>query len=187
MNEGFTEVNSKTTGFDLLQPSQLQSNLLGDIEPVVIGPGGVLYLTDGHHTFTALENSSYGASDPTVFVNVIANFSNLTTAQFWATMEADNFLLPLNDGVPQIVNTATGSPIPTSLTGLTQDIYRGLEYSILKNKNSKLFPTTATSAARHRFCNSGRRQGNWPVRRFYQRRCLPECLWRPWIAVPLPG
>jgi outer membrane autotransporter protein len=141
LNEGFTEVDKKADGFNILLPSQLQSNLLtsGDIEPVVIGPGGVLYLTDGHHTFTALENSSYGSSDPSVYVNVIANYSNLTTAQFWAQMQAANFLLPLNDGVPEPVNTATGSPIPTSLTGLTSDVYRGLEYSILKNKNSKLF------------------------------------------------
>ncbi len=143
INEGFTEVDSKTTGFDLLTPSQLQSNLLGDIEPVVIGPGGILYLTDGHHTFTALENSRYGASDPNVFVNVIANFSNLTTTQFWATMQADDLLLPLNNGVPQIVNLSNGSPIPTSLTGLTEDVYRGLEFNILKNKNSKLFPNTS--------------------------------------------
>ena len=143
MNEGFTEVKNKTTGFDLVQPSNLQADLIGDVEPVVIGPGGILYLTDGHHTFTALEESSYGSSNPTVFVNVIANFSTLTTAQFWATMQADNLLLPLNDGVPQIVNTSTGAPIPTSLTGLTQDIYRGLEFSILKNKSSKLFTTTS--------------------------------------------
>ena len=143
MNEGFTEVGAKTTGFNLLTPSQLRASLLGDIEPVVIGPGGALYLTDGHHTFTALENSSYGATDPLVYVNVIANYSNLTTAQFWAQMEASNLLLPLNDGVPQTVNLSNGSPIPTSLTGLTEDIYRGLEYSILKNKNSKLFATTS--------------------------------------------
>jgi hypothetical protein len=141
MNEGLTEVDKKATGFDILQPSQLETTagLLTDIEPVVIGPGGKLYLTDGHHTFTALEDSAYGSSDPNVYVNVIANFSNLTTSQFWATMQADDFLLPLNDGVPQIVNTANGSPIPTALTGLTSDPYRGLEYSILKNKNSKLF------------------------------------------------
>ena len=44
--------------------------------------------------------------------------------------------------MPQVVNTATGAPIPTSLTGLTNDPYRGLEYSILKNKSSKLFTTT---------------------------------------------
>ena len=142
LNEGFTEVGKKTAGFNLLAPSQLQSNLLTDIEPVVIGPGGQLYLTDGHHTFTALENSIYGGSNPTVFVNVIANYSNLTTSQFFAMLQSQNLLLPLNDGVPQAVNTATGAPIPTSLTALTSDPYRGLEYSILKNKNSKLFLTS---------------------------------------------
>jgi hypothetical protein len=56
-------------------------------------------------------------------------------------MQAMNFLLPLNDGVPLPVNTATGAPFPSMLTGLTSDPYRGLEYSILKNKNSKLFTT----------------------------------------------
>jgi fibronectin-binding autotransporter adhesin len=143
LNEGFTEVGKKTTGFDLLAPSQLQSNLLTDIEPVVIGPGGQLYLTDGHHTFTALENSTYGGSNPNVFVNVIANYSNLTTSQFFQMMQSQNLLLPLNNGLPQAVNTATGAPFPTSLMGLIEDPYRGLEYSILKNKSSKLFTTTA--------------------------------------------
>ena len=146
MNEGFTAVDAKTNGLDITQPSQLQASLLGDIEPVVIGPGGTLYLTDGHHTFTALEDSSYGSTDPVVYVNVIANYSGDTTAQFWAQMQSSDLLLPLNNGVPQTVNTATGSPIPTTLQGLTQDAYRGLEYSILKNKDSKLFTTTSNIA-----------------------------------------
>src|ERR1700761_2631944 len=61
MNEGFTEVDKKASGFDIVPPSQQETtaSLLGDIEPVVIGPGGKLYLTDGHHTFTALEDSAY--------------------------------------------------------------------------------------------------------------------------------
>jgi hypothetical protein len=143
MNEGFTEVDKKATGFDILTPSQLQPGLIPDIEPVVIGPGGVLYLTDGHHTFTALLDSAYVSSNPNVYVNVVANYSILTTSQFWAQMQASNLLLPLNDGAPQIVNTANGAPILTSLTALTQDPYHGLEYSILKNKNSKLFKNTS--------------------------------------------
>ena len=141
-NEGFTEVGKKAAGFDLLTPTQLQANLLTSIEPVIIGPGGKLYLTDGHHTFTALDDSIYGASNPTVYVNVIANYSTLTTAQFYATLQSRNFLLPLDNGVPETVS-ATGAPLPTSLTGLTNDLYRGLEYSILKNKNAVLFPTAA--------------------------------------------
>src|ERR1700761_3340843 len=143
LDEGFAEVGKKVAGFDLLAPSQLQSNLLTDIEPVVIGPGGQLYLTDGHHTLTALENSIYGSSNPTVYVYVVANYSNLTTSQFFATLQSQNLLLPLNDGVPEAVNTATGAPIPNSLTGLESDPYRGLEYSILKNKSNKLFTSAS--------------------------------------------
>jgi autotransporter-associated beta strand protein len=144
LNEGFVEVGKKTAGFNLLtSQAALVSNLLTDIEPVVIGPGGKLYLTDGHHTFTALESSTFGSSNPTVYVDVIANYSNLTTAQFWAMMQANNFVFSINDGIPQTFNVNTGTPIPATLTGLSSDPYRGLEYSILKNKSSKLFPTTA--------------------------------------------
>jgi autotransporter-associated beta strand protein len=141
MNEGFFEIGRKTAGWDLLSPTQLQAALPTNIEPVVIGPGGVLYLTDGHHTFTSLLNSIYGPSNPSVYVDVIANYSNLTTSQFWTQMQASNFLLPINNGVPQTVDVTTGAPIPTSLQALTNDPYRGLEYAILKQKNSVLFPT----------------------------------------------
>lgn len=136
-NEGYTEVGSKAAGFDLLTAPSLQADLLTDIEPVVIGPGGTLYVTDGQHTFTALSDSIWGATDPTVYVNVVANYSNLTEAEFLATMQAQGLLLPLNDDVPE-----TATSLPTSLTTLSDDVYRGLEYSILKNKSSKLFTTT---------------------------------------------
>ncbi len=144
MNEGFTEVDANAAAFDLFTSlSQVESDLLGDIEPVVIGPDGQLYLLDGHHTFTGLIDSVWGADDPTVYVNVIANFSSDTEQQFIAQMEANNWLLPLNNDVPETVNPNTGAPIPTSLTGLTSDVYRGLEYSILKEKDSKLFTTAS--------------------------------------------
>jgi autotransporter-associated beta strand protein len=140
MNEGFTEVGKKAAGFDLLTTqAELTANLLTSIEPVVIGPDGKLYLLDGHHTFTALDESVWGASDPTVYVDVVANYSNLSESAFFAQLQSSNLLLPLNDGVPQTVDDATGAPIPTSLLDLTNDPYRGLEYSILKNKSSKLF------------------------------------------------
>ncbi len=144
-NLGFAEIGKKVSAYDLLTPSGLANDLLsgGSIEPVVIGPGGKLYLTNGHHTFTSLQQSIYGASNPLVYVNVIANYSNLTEAEFWAKMQASNFLLPLDNGIVQPVDPLTGSPIPAALSGMTNDPYRGLEYSILKNKSSKLFPTAA--------------------------------------------
>ncbi|HEX4408439.1 MAG TPA: autotransporter domain-containing protein [Xanthobacteraceae bacterium] len=144
INVGLAEVAKKTTGWDILPSNAaVTSALLADIEPVVIGPGGVLYLENGHHTFTSLSKSGFGASDPTVYIDVIANFSNLTTPQFWAAMEADNLVLPLNNGVAEAIDPTTGAPIPTSFSGLTNDPYRSLEFLILKNKSSKLFTTTS--------------------------------------------
>lgn len=144
LNEGFAEVDTKAAAYDRFTTiSQVESDLLNDIEPVVIGPGGQLYLLDGHHTFTALTDSVWGAQNPTVYVNVIANYSNLSTSDFFATMQANSFLLPLNNGVAETVNDATGAPLPGSLTGLTSNVYRGLEYEILKNQSSKLFPNSA--------------------------------------------
>lgn len=143
LNLGFYEVGKKITGYDLLGPTGLTKDLLTSIEPVVIGPGGVLYLTNGHHTFTSLTKSIYGSANPTVYVNVIANYSNLTAEQFWAQMQASNFLLPLDNGVIKSVDPLTGTPIPSSFAGMTNDPYRGLEYSILKNKSSVLFPNAS--------------------------------------------
>ena len=144
INEGFAEVNYKTAGYDdLTSLAAVDANLQGYIEPVVIGPDGALYLLDGHHTLTAVSNSVWGASNPTVYVNVVANYSNLTESQFWNTLAANNLVLPLNNGVAQTIDPTTGAPIPTSLTSLISDPYRGLEYSILKNKSSTLFPTAA--------------------------------------------
>lgn len=143
MNLGFAEVGKKVTAYDLLKPSGLASDLITSIEPVVIGPGGKLYLTNGHHTFTSLQQSIYGGLNPTVYVNVIANYSGLTEAQFWTQMQASNYLLPLDNGVIKSLDPLTGSPIPSAFSSMTNDPYRGLEYGILKNKNSKLFPTTS--------------------------------------------
>lgn len=47
-NLGFAEIGKKVSAYDLLTPSGLANDLLsgGSIEPVVIGPGGKLYLTN---------------------------------------------------------------------------------------------------------------------------------------------
>ena len=136
LNVGLSEVATKTAGFNLDTPSNLTADLLTDVEPVVIGPGGVLYQTNGHHTFLALTNSIYGASNPNVFIDIIANFSGLTETEFFAAMESNNFLYPVDNGNLVSINPATGAPLPSSLSGLTNDPYRALEYRVLKNKGA---------------------------------------------------
>ncbi len=143
LNLGFTEIGKKVSAYDLLTPAGLANDLLTSIEPVVIGPGGKIYLLDGHHTLTSLGKSVYGASNPNIYINVVANYSNLTDDAFWAKMQASNFLLPLDNGVIKSVDPVTGAPIPSLFADMTNDPYRGLEYGILKNKGSKLFTTAA--------------------------------------------
>ncbi len=139
-NVGFAEVNAKVAAYNLLpSTSALTADLLGTVEPVVIGPGGTLYQTDGHHSFVALLDSKFGASDPTVYVDVIGNYSADTPTQFASALAAATQLYPFDNGVQKtVVPTAANplSPLPASLGGLTNDAYRGLEYSVLKNKGS---------------------------------------------------
>jgi autotransporter-associated beta strand protein len=137
-NVGFAEVNAKTAAFNLIAtPSALTADLLGTVEPVVIGPNGQLYQTDGHHSFVALLDSVWGAANPTVYVDVIGNYSGDTPSQFATALAGASQLYPFDNAVQKPVSQSGGnllSPIPTSLAGLTNDPYRGLEYSVLKNK-----------------------------------------------------
>lgn len=139
INVGDSEVGKKQADWNLItNTTALQSTLLQTIEPVVIGPGGQLYQINGHHSFLSLQNSIWGgANDPTVYVNVVANYSTDTPAQFVADLEAAQQIYPLDNGVVQTVTPVAGnplSPLPTSLQGLTNDPYRGLEFHVLKNK-----------------------------------------------------
>jgi fibronectin-binding autotransporter adhesin len=148
INVGDAEVDTKAAAFNLLDvggmnsaasQAALQADLLGTIEPVVIGPNGQLYQTDGHHSFDALVQSVFGASNPTVEVQVIANYSSLTPAQFIQAMSQNTQFYPFDNGVQKPVTQVGGnllSPLPTNLAGLTQDAYRGLEYQVLKNNGA---------------------------------------------------
>ena len=48
----------------------------------MIGPDGKFYQTAGHHSFVTLENSKFGASNPTVYVEVIGNHTGYSPAAF---------------------------------------------------------------------------------------------------------
>jgi fibronectin-binding autotransporter adhesin len=148
-NVGFSEVAKKEADWNLVPASQLQTTLLQSVEPVVIGPGGQLYQINGHHSFTSLQQSVYGASDPTVYVNVVANYSSLSPGAFLAALQAAAQVYPLNNGVLETLTPTTGnplSPIPTALSGLTNDPYRGVEFQALKNKGSAGVAFDKTSA-----------------------------------------
>lgn len=61
------------------------------MKTVVIGPEGVPYLTDGHHTLTSLAETPDGGLDLHVRLRVVANLSDQAPEQFWQTMIANKW------------------------------------------------------------------------------------------------
>lgn len=98
------------------------------MKTVVIGPGGQLYLTDGHHTLTSFWEAPGGGPDTRIRLRVTGNLSTLQPEAFWREM-TDRGWTWLRDADG---NPVTPEKLPTSL-GLKQfanDQYRGVLYFV---------------------------------------------------------
>ncbi|KAB1658809.1 ParB/Srx family N-terminal domain-containing protein [Pseudoclavibacter sp. CFCC 11306] len=97
------------------------------MKTVVIGPGGSLYLTDGHHTLTSFsELTADGGMNIHVRLKVLGNLSDKTPAEFWNAMKANKWTW-LQDAngrsiEPKMLPTAVG------LRSFENDEYRSLLY-----------------------------------------------------------
>lgn len=125
-SHGWREVVHKRVKMDAMTPAKLKAYLIDKDVPVVIGPGGVPYLTDGHHTLRALLESV--APDKTAYGHILANWSDLPGAEFWARMRAHNYTY-LKDaaGRPQ-----PPSALPDSLLTMQRDPWRGLAWGVME-------------------------------------------------------
>jgi len=87
-------------------------------EPVIIGPGGIFYITDHHHLARALYD--VGASE--TYCTIIDNLSGTTVDDFWKRLEANNQVY-LED---ENGNPLTPNDLPSSVKDLTDDPFRSL-------------------------------------------------------------
>lgn len=98
-----------------------------DMKSVVIGPRGIVYLTDGHHTFSTFREADGGRNHQLkVWVKVSDNFSALDEAAFWSRMRAENKVW-LKNGRNQAI-TPQQLPSTIGLQSLGDDPYRSLVY-----------------------------------------------------------
>lgn len=102
------------------------------LKPVVIGPGGALYLTDGHHGYTALVEAPDGGPMLPVRVRVAADFSHLSPDAFWRRMEKDGhaWLQDANGHPvsPKQLPQHLGLACPGQTEFMADDPYRSLVY-----------------------------------------------------------
>jgi len=90
--------------------------------PAVVGPAGEFYIIDRHHLSLALCRS--GIRD--VSVALLADFSALPRASFWARMQQNGMLHPY-DGLGIRIHP---SRLPKSIGDLGHDPYRDLAWSV---------------------------------------------------------
>ena len=99
----------------------------GDMKTVVVGPGGKLYLTDGHHTFSAFWDADGGVNHQLkVWVKLTDNLSKLNEVDFWTRMKSSKKVW-LKDGANRAIVTGQ-LPQHIGLASLANDPYRALVY-----------------------------------------------------------
>ncbi|MFI7236366.1 ParB/Srx family N-terminal domain-containing protein [Streptomyces cyaneofuscatus] len=99
---------------------------IAPMKTAVIGPGGKLYLTDGHHTLTSFLEGPDGSTRLPVRLRVTDNFSSLSTSAFWQRMTAEKKVwLRDENNKPLAVDRL---PDRLGITGFRDDPYRSLVY-----------------------------------------------------------
>ncbi|MGR5141880.1 ParB/Srx family N-terminal domain-containing protein [Photobacterium sp. DNB23_23_1] len=107
------------------------------VNPVIVGPDGALYLTDGHHTFSRFYGMDDGGSDTRVLVRVEENFAydadnNRTDMQaFWNKMQETKNVYLFENGHPidpKDLPKDLGQVSEDNPDGLINDDYRALVY-----------------------------------------------------------
>lgn len=102
------------------------ADTIAPMKTVVVGPGGTLYLTDGHHTLTSFAETPDGGLDLHVRLRVLGNLSALDEQQFWAKMIENKWTWlrgPEGDAV-----TPEQLPKNVGLANFRNDNYRSVLY-----------------------------------------------------------
>lgn len=94
------------------------------MKTVVVGPGGLLYLTDGHHTLTSFQEVE--GPDVHVRLRVLGNLSALSIPDFWAQMQTNRWVWNHDVDGNEVAYAAL--PQGVGLANFADDRYRSLMY-----------------------------------------------------------
>ncbi|PAX87717.1 chromosome partitioning protein ParB [Streptomyces albidoflavus] len=130
---GQLEAASASSGARLDDPASFTCELpvgsetgesVAAMKTVVVGPGGSLYLTDGHHTLTSFFETPDGGSELHGRLRVVANYATLAQQESRKRMEANRWVWPRDpEGAPVPL---TGLPKSLGLSRFQDDRYRSL-------------------------------------------------------------
>jgi len=137
--------------------------------PIVIGPGGLPFLVDSHHTIRALEESGFDSVDVTF--KKICDWSDMNDATFFDSMIQSNLMDPLGrhgadvNQLPVIIDPS--EDIPKTILLVVDDPWRSFGALVRKVKNKKECPKDSPLCLRGYFRNC---EGNGHLTPFFEFR-----------------
>ncbi len=124
---GMEEVRYRIARLETMGKAERHDYLVEHDAPIVIGPGGVAYLVDRHHTARAVMAA---APDHRLHATVIARWPDVSLATFWRRMETHGWVWRFDtngEGPRDPVG------IPASLKTLGDDYYRSIAWALRRD------------------------------------------------------
>ena len=122
---GMEEVRERSEKIDGMKNREVREYLEDHIAKIVIGPGRVPWLINGHHLCRAMWELDFDE----VLVKVQDDWSDLTDAEFWRRMKKSSFVWD-EDGNGRSISIPDG--LPKSISGLKNDEFRSFAWRIKK-------------------------------------------------------
>ena len=120
---GMREVARRVKKFRKMSGKQLAEHLRRRAVPMVVGPGRLDYIVDGHHHVRAC----WEAGHRDIFVDQKADHSRLSEAEFWDVMRKSGWTHPYDQfgGGPH-----SPERLPENIRGVADDPYRSLAWAV---------------------------------------------------------
>jgi hypothetical protein len=146
---GYWEVQQRAAHIASKGPKKLRAYLEEHLALVVVGPGGVPYLVDGHHLAAAMLKSRRGES---IQARIEANWRDLPADAFWKKMREHNWVYPYDNQGKGPLDVAK---LPQKVAELADDPYRSLAWAV---RDQGGFTKTMASFAEFQWANFYRRR-----------------------------
>lgn len=122
---GMEEVREKENKFQKMSSNDLEKYEQENPEPVVLGPGGDMFIIDHHHLARAL----FEIGEEKTFCATVADYTRLSAEAFWKKMDAQKWVYTYDEygNGPRPY-----SELPNTVRGLRDDPYRSLAGAVRK-------------------------------------------------------
>lgn len=120
---GEIEVGKRIKKVQKMSKKELEEYLREKVAPMVVGPGGEMYIVDHHHLAYLLDESEVSNS---MYAEIKADWSHLSPEEFWVKMEENNWAYLFDDKGQKL----SYLDLPDKISKLKDDPYRSLAWGL---------------------------------------------------------